>query len=461
MKIALLLRTFAIAFVALALLVPISLIEGKISERQRRADGVVATFAAETAGPEVVAGPFLALTCEETYTEEREIKRDGKAQTVTERKTRACPTGYFPPRTLDVVAQMPVESLYRGIYRIRTYRATLDFSGDVEWPAPPASTPTFSRGWKKAYYVISVSDPRGIRSATTSTSTSLSRNVEDGPDRPFAIQEALGDYDARKKGDASPFGFRVQLASTGSLHVAPIGDTTQIRISSDWPHPSFSGGWSPDERSVAPQGFRATWRTTHLATGGQALWDSHLRNNKIAIPQNAAGVNLFDPVNVYTLSYRATEYAFLFILFTFAALALVETLSGLRLHPIQYALVGSAIAVFFLLLIALSEHIHFSRAYAGAATACVLLISAYLRPALRTWGRTLAMTALFSGLYAGLYVMLSSEDNALLLGSLMVFVLLAVTMISTRKLDWAQFPFFTKPTIASTNGLATGNAGSE
>jgi inner membrane protein involved in colicin E2 resistance len=128
----------------------------------------------------VVAGPFLALTCEETYTEEREIKRDGKAQTVTERKTRACPTGYFPPRTLDVVAQMPVESLYRGIYRIRTYRATLDFSGDVEWPAPPASTPTFSRTWKKAYYVISVSDPRGIRSAATSTSSSLSRTVEDG-----------------------------------------------------------------------------------------------------------------------------------------------------------------------------------------------------------------------------------------------------------------------------------------
>lgn len=461
MKTALLLRTLAIALVALVLLVPVSLIEGKISERQRRADSVVATFAAETAGPEVVAGPFLALTCEESFTEEREIKRDGKAETVTERKTRACPTGYFPPRTLNVAASMPVESLYRGIYRIRTYRAALDFSGDVEWPAPPASTPTFSRVWKNAYYVIAVSDPRGIRSATTSTSGALSRTVEDGPDRPFAIQEHIGDYGARQKGDALPFGFRVQLASTGSLHVAPIGDTTEIRISSDWPHPSFSGGWSPDERTVAPQGFRATWRTTHLATGGQALWDSHLRNNKITTPQNAAGVNLFDPVNVYTLSYRATEYAFLFILFTFAALALVETLSGVRLHPIQYALVGSAIAVFFLLLIALSEHIHFSRAYAGAAAACILLIAVYLRPALRTLGRTLAMAALFSALYGGLYVMLSSEDNALLLGSLMVFVLLAVTMIATRKLDWTQFPFFTKSTIASTNGFATGSVGSE
>jgi inner membrane protein len=449
MKIALLLRTFAIGFVALVLLVPISLIEGKISERQRRAEGVVASYAAETAGPEVVAGPFLALTCEETYVEEREIKRGGKAETVTETKTRACPTGYFPPRRLSVAASMPVESLYRGIYRIRTYRATLDFNGEVEWPAPPASSPGFARTWKKAYYVIAVSDPRGIRSATTSTSSSLSRSVEDGPDRAFAIQEDLGEYATRKKGEPLAFGFRVQLASTGSLHIAPVGDTTEIRITSDWPHPSFSGAWSPDERTVAPQGFRATWRTTHLATGGQALWESHLRNNKVAIPQNAAGVNLFDPVNVYTLSYRATEYAFLFILFTFAALALVETLTGVRLHPIQYALVGSAIAVFFLLLIALSEHIHFSRAYAGAAAACVLLIAAYLRPALRTLARTSAMAALFGALYAGLYVMLSSEDNALLLGSLMVFALLAVTMIATRKLDWGQFPFFTKPATAS------------
>jgi inner membrane protein len=123
--------------------------------------------------------------------------------------------------------------------------------------------------------------------------------------------------------------------------------------------------------------------------------------------------------------------------------------------------VGSAIAVFFLLLLALSEHIRFSTAYTSAAAACVLLITVHLRPALRSWARTLAMTALFGGLYAGLYVMLSSEDNALLLGSLMVFALLAVTMIATRKLDWSQFPFFTKSTIASTNGLATGSVGSE
>ena len=439
MRIPLLSRAFTIGVVAMALLVPISLIEGKISERKARAEGVIATFASETSGPEIVAGPFLALTCEETYVEEREVKRAGKAETVSETKTRACPTGYFPPRTLAVSGTMPVESLYRGIYKIRTYRANLDFTGDVEWPAAPTSTSHFSRRWNKAYYVIGVGDPRGIRSATTSTTAALSRTVAEGPDRPFAIQEALGDYSARPKGAIVSFGYRLELASTSGLHVAPIGDTSEIHISSDWPHPSFGGGWSPVERAVNAQGFKATWRTTHLATGGQALWEKLVRENKLTAPGNAAGVYLFDPVNVYALSYRATEYAFLFILFTFAVLALIETLSGIKLHAIQYTLVGSAIAVFFLLLIALSEHLRFAYSYAGAASACVLLMAVYLRHPLGSLGRTGAMTTLFAALYGGLYVMLSSEDNALLLGSLMVFALLAITMIATRKLDWGDF----------------------
>src|SRR5258706_5083261 len=238
MRIPLLSRAVTIGAVALALLVPISLIEGNTSEAKARPEGVAATFAGETSGPEIVAGPFLALTCEETYIEEREVKREGRAETISERKTRACPTGYFPPRTLTVSGAMPVESLYRGIYKIRTYRAKLDIAGEVEWPGPPVSTSYFARTWKKAYYVIAVSDPRGIRSATTSTTASLLRSVDDGPDRPFAIQEDLGDYAAKKKGTAVAFGYRLGLASTSGLHVAPLGDTTEIRISSDRPHPS-------------------------------------------------------------------------------------------------------------------------------------------------------------------------------------------------------------------------------
>lgn len=438
MRFSLLARAAVIAGVAFLVLFPILLIKGKISERRALADGVVAQFAAETSGPQTVAGPLLALTCEETYTEERQVMRDGKAETVSEKKTAACPTTYFPPRSLKVTGKMPVESRHRGIYQIRIYRAALDMSGEIDWPAPPTPRGTNPRAWKNAYLVVAVSDARGIKSATSLTSAALTQGKDDAFEGRFAIREELGEYSSRKAGTVVAFGYQMELTGTSSLFVAPVGDATEIRLTSNWPHPSFGGAWTPDERSIGSEGFEAKWRTTNLTTGGQAIWDKQAREGKLLAAGSIAGVSLFDPVNVYTLSYRATEYAFLFVLFTFAALALVEALAGVRLHPIQYALVGLALAVFFLLLIALSEHISFPYAYASAATACVLLLTFYLRHPLGALGRTAAFFALFTGLYAALYMVLKSEDHALLMGSLMVFGVLAFAMIATRKMDWGS-----------------------
>jgi inner membrane protein len=431
------LRALLISGIAVLILLPIKLIEGKISERRARAEQVVNRFAAETSGPQIVAGPFIALTCEEAYTDERQVMRAGKAETVSERKTRACATAYFPARTLRASASLPVETLHRGIYDIRLYRSTVDLSGELEWPARAPATGTVARAWKQAYLVVAVSDARGIKSIVSSRSPAIASGPG-GSLAQFAIREDLGAYEAREPGERLAFGYKMELVGTSSLHIAPTGDATEIRMRSDWPHPSFSGGWSPDERRVSAQGFEAMWRTTHVATGGQPFWNKLAGEGKLATLTAAAGVSLFDPVNVYTLSYRATEYAFLFVLFTFAALALAEATTGIRLHAMQYLLTGSALAVFFLLLIALSEHIAFERAYACAAAACVALLTFYLRHPLGTWARTFGFSGIFVALYVSLYVLLRSEDHALLMGSLMVFALLAVAMIATRKLDWAE-----------------------
>lgn len=435
----LLARTLAIGGVAFALLLPIAMISGKVAERQARANAVVAQFAAETTGMQVVAGPFLALTCEETFIDERVIKRQGKEETIAERKTQACATGYFPARSLKVSADIPVETRHRGIYDVRLFHAAMEMSGELEWPAPAPFDGMRQRVWKKAYAVVYVADPRGIKTAQSSFS-SLAQPVTD-PDlgESFALQEALGDYAARRKGDIVPFGYRLRLDGTSSFHVAMTGDASEVNVRSTWPHPSFAGSRSPDTRDVRPGGFEASWRTTSLATGGQQHWEGLVKKKSLGSLAGAAGVTLFEPVNVYTLSYRATEYAFLFILFTFAALALVETLARVRLHAIQYALVGSAIAVFFLLLLAVSEHAPFTSAYAGAASACTILMTAYLRHPLKSLPRTMAFGALFSGIYTILYVLLLREDDALLAGSLMVFALLAIAMLATRKVDWSKF----------------------
>src|SRR5262245_12511252 len=439
MRFPLLARAGAVAGVAIAILIPLQLVNGKIAERQARALEVERSFAAETGGPQTVAGPLLALTCEETYAEERQIMRDGKAETVTERKTRPCPNGYFVPRALEVAGRLAVEARSRGIYPIRLYRAALELAGELDWPPPPAQDGAIARVWKTAYVVVAASDPRGIRSVSPlrwGDGTLAFASGSADADARFALQAPAGAYASHRAGAAFPFRFTMELVGTTRFGVAPVGDATLFRLASSWPHPSFTGAWLPDARTITGEGFDATWRTTHFATGGQAAWQKQARGGELFTSARAAGVALFDPVNVYALAHRATEYGFLFVLFTFAGLALAEVIAGVRLHAIQYALVGSALAVFFLLLIALAEHTSFAAAYAAAAAACVVLLAAYLRHPLGTPARTLAFFALFVLMYGTLYMLLLSEDHALLTGSVLVFGVLAVVRLATPRLDW-------------------------
>jgi inner membrane protein len=426
-------RTLAIAIAAIAILIPIWMIEGKISERQARANQVVAQFATETSASQLVAGPVLALTCEEVIEVERQVMHAGKAETVRESRTQPCATGYFPPRTFHASASMPVESLHRGIYPIRLYRAALSLSGDVAWPGPPSTNGAVSREWKQAYLVTYVRDPRGIKSIS---STGFTNAAAPGLER-FALRDSLGSYTSRTPGASVSFAYDMTLVGTSSLGIAPVGDQDDIKLTSDWPHPSFGSDWSPDQRAVGDGGFDARWTITSVATGGQATWSKWMSSAAIDTAPSAK-VSLFDPVNVYSLSYRATEYAFLFVLFTFTALALAEAVAGIRLHFVQYLLVGSALAVFFLLLIAMSEHIAFDTSYLTAAGACVGLLTFYLRHPLGSWPRTLLFSCAFATLYATLYTLLQSEDNALLMGSLVTFSILALVMIATRKVEWAR-----------------------
>lgn len=406
-------RFLIVAGVALALLVPLAMIRDKVSERRDRADGVQKAFAGETSGAQAIAGPFLALTCEETYVEGRETRQ------------RACPTRLVLPAELNIEANAPVEQRYRGIYPIRSYRATLTLSGALEVPAPPGE----HQVWKEAYLILGISDVRGIREAASARIGSRSVAFAPGSfDKriPSGLHAALGRHDALEKRLA--FEVPLELLGTERLAVAPVGSRNQVQIQSTWRHPSFVGAYSPDRREIGPGGFSAAWRVSELSTGGNAFWLEAAATGQLFSSPRLLGFALVEPVNPYSMSYRATEYGFLFVLLTFAAFSLVELVWGVRLHPVQYALTGSALAVFFLLLISLSEHVRFGAAYLAASGACVALLAWYLR--------NLLAGALFAVLYGALYLLLQSEDHALLLGSLLVFGMLAAVMVITRKLDW-------------------------
>ena len=435
MRYPLLLRLLVIAGVTLALLLPLALIRDKVSERRDRADAVQKAFADETSGPQVIAGPFLALTCEETYIDERVVHQpNGTPVTVRETRQRACPTRLVLPGELKIEASAPVQQRYRGIYPIRLYRASMALSGRFEVPGQPGD----KRLWKDAYLVLGISDVRGIKEAAGARIGSRSLAFVPGPfDK--RIQSGLHAPLGRYEGLEKTLGFHVplELLGTERLAVAPVGSDNQIRIQSAWRHPSFVGAYSPDLREIGPGGFSATWRVNQLSTGGNAFWLDNAAAGQLFTSARLLGVALHEPVNPYSMSFRATEYGFLFVLLTFAAFSLVELAWGIRLHPVQYALTGSALAVFFLLLISMSEHIRFGVAYFAAASACVALLVSYLRHPLGNFWRTALLGTLFASLYGALYVLLKSEDHSLLLGSLLVFGALAAVMLLTRKLDWA------------------------
>lgn len=408
-------RLLAIAAITLLILVPLRLIGHKVQERQARAESVVADLARETSGPQTLAGPFLAVTC-------------------TEPSNEPCATRYFAPQALDADVALSVETRRRGIYPIRLFTATIHTTAAFDWPSlsgKPAQ-------WGEAFLVWSIRDPRGIKAFTSGDGapvTGDSGQLFEG----FPVRQSVGPVSARS--GRVTFQHDATVTGTASFEMAPIGDRTQVRMTSNWPHPAFTRGFAPDQRDVKATGFQASWHTDSLATGGGASWRRAAAEGKL-LAAKGAGVQLFDPINVYSLSYRAIEYGFLFVLFTFTAFALTEVLAGIRLHPVQYALVGAALAVFFLLLLALSEHIRFDAAYAVAATSCAALITTYLRPALASRGAAAGYFGLFAAMYATLFVLLRSEDHALIIGSSLVFALLATVMLATRRVDWKEWTLY-------------------
>jgi inner membrane protein len=222
-----------------------------------------------------------------------------------------------------------------------------------------------------------------------------------------------------------------------------------MELTSNWPHPSFGGRFLPNSREIDGNGFKAKWQLSALASSArqELLADAGLCgfNESLATqPEHVErggcvetfGLNFMDPVSVYTLSDRATKYGILFIVLTFVGVGLVEILHRQRVHPIQYLLVGCALSVFFLLLVSLSEHLSFAWAYGLASAACSMLLGFYGSFVLRGAKAGCVFGCSIATLYATLYALLQREQTALLLGSLLLFVVLAVIMFITRRIDW-------------------------
>jgi inner membrane protein len=342
------------------------------------------------------------------------------------------------PERLRVTGTVGTEERYRGIHKALLYNATLAFAGTFAVPAHFGLAHKQHRiQWGQARLALGVPDIRGIKAQPTLRWQNDRLSFAPGTRNdaiPSGLHAPLGELSTA----ATTYEFAFDLALQGleRLEFVPVGRDTFIELRSTWPHPSFVGRFLPESRTVTDAGFTARWRTTYFATNVEQLLDQCGKRECLLLNESALGVAFIQPVDIYLQAQRAVKYGVLFVGLTFVAFFLFELLKGLAIHPIQYGLVGIALAVFYLLLLSLSEHVGFGLSYIVAGAACVGLLGFYTAYVLQSIRLAAGFTALLTALYAVLYVLLQLEDFALLTGSLLLFAILTAVMWLTRKVDW-------------------------
>jgi inner membrane protein len=424
------------------LLVPLMWVYSIVSERASRRNTAMTEVSASWGGQQVIGGPVLSVPYSYTWTDSagRVQRGNGKA--------------HFLPRELRIEGTVASEMRSRGIFDVVVYRSNLKISGtflrpDVSWIRPIPER----IDWDQAAVQVGVSDPRGLtrRAALTwrGQALTLGGGVEDLGLFRSGLRTAIPSLDSTGTHTELPFELTLDVNGTRDLRFLPAAEETTVSVTSPWPHPSFIGTALPEARRIAANGFSAQWRVQDFGRPYAARWTSgDIDRDQLAASaaQSAFGLSLVQPVDIYQQAERAVKYAVLFIVLTFMVFFMWEVFSPALLHPVQYAFVGFAMCVFYLLLVSISEHAGFDLAYAISAGVTTALIAGYGRAALGGTRQGGSVLVALATLYGFLYLLLRLEDFALLAGSVGVFLVLALVMFVTRRMNWYELKLGEPPT---------------
>lgn len=416
------LRLGIIALLTLLLLIPTAMIQSNIEERQERRDSVIKEINQKWGTSQILSGPVLTVPYRDYY-----------RNTNNEKMSRINYL-HFLPSSLQITGNVNPEIRYRGIYEAVLYNLEIEFSGLFKYlDYKKFKIPENDILWDDAFVAVGISDMKGIQDLILLKWNDSAIDPNPG----IVINDVLdagisAPVFINPKKQEHKFNFKINLNGSSGLYFTPVGQETNVRISSSWKDPSFIGTFIPDEHNITENGFSAKWKILHLNRNYPQQW----MGSQYKIASSTFGVDLLLPVDEYQKTIRTTKYAIMFISLTFLAFFMIELLNKKVLHPIQYLLIGFALLLFYTLLLSLTEHILFKYAYIIAATANVGLITTYTRGVLKDYVQTILIFAILIILYGYLYVVLQLQDFALLMGSIGLFGILAVVMYLTRKIDW-------------------------
>lgn len=408
-------------------MIPVSFIISLIDEREDQREKAISEVSSKWANPQLIYGPVLTIPFK------HEIMEDGKIKILKEE-------AHILPAMITINNEVEPQTLRRGIYEVVVYDSKIlingNFTGINDYLAGLQNHDIL---WDEAFLTIHISDLRGIKEKAFVTWNGKNISAEPGSRIPQLIESGITvNYIFRGKPQEDEYHFSVNLSLQGSQHLGfvPLGKETHVKLNSPWQDPSFSGSFLPDERRVGPQGFNAGYTILELNRNYPQFWIGNQHNDDIN--KSAFGVDLLLPVNDYQKSMRSAKYALLIIALTFLTFFLVEIFNNKRVHPFQYILIGLALCLFYTLLISLSEHINFNLAYLIASLSVITITAFYAFAVLKSSRQTSILIAVLCLSYSFVYVTLQLQDYALLIGSIGLTAILALTMYITRNINWYE-----------------------
>ena len=437
--------------IGVALAIPLFSVWALVYDRQSQSEQATASITEGWGGAQAISGPVLVIPYRTTAAET--VVENGQSVTRSREIRRELT---LTPETADVQAQVKPERRKRSIYEAVVYDANL--SGAARFAFPPDlarhGVAIENMDLARAELRFGVSDPRGLGANPQVMAGDgrlrLQPGGGSGGGRGFFAWIDAGQLTGRP----IEVRYKFELRGNSALTFVPQGGDTKWTVKSSWPHPSFGGDFLPQDRSVSANGFQAQYRIGNLALGRSLVSTGDVGQGNasdqvgrtvptvttsadVGTPQTAS-INLIQPVDLYSRVNRATKYGFLFIGFTFLALLMFDVIGGVRVSAVEYLLMGAAIVLFFVMLLAFAEVIGFTPAYIVASAAIAGLNTAYAAAVLKSWKRAYFIGGLLVSLYAVLYILLSLEAFSLLIGSLLLFAALAGVMYGTRRVDWGS-----------------------
>lgn len=422
-----------IGFLVLVLLIPSSLIEGLIWERAGRETQAVKEMTDTWSAEQTIKGPVLVVPYKKTVKYFDSDKKEALKE-ITENL-------FLLPENLKMNASVKTSKLHRGMFEAVVYNSGVKVSGNFGKPDLAALSLTADQLlWDKARLEFSITDLKGLKTNPVINAAGQHPNAEPAfnahPVFDNGLQANINLAAIKDAGFA--FDYTLDLKGSQELHFMHLGKTTDVSINGNWSSPSFDGRYSPDERKVDTSGFSASWRMLYNTRPYPQQWvvDNTLLTDDKKLENASFGVKLRLPVDQYQKITRTSKYAILIVLLTFVSLFLTEVIRKQRIHPFNYVLIGAAMIIYYTLLLSFSEQVGYNLAYLIASAATIGLVSVFIASLLKNKAAAALFALILSIIYIFIFVIIQLEDLALMMGSIALFVIVALLMYFSRKINW-------------------------